>query len=146
MARFYKKKEELAQRHGFLLESMKPLLLFHGTTEENMESIIKTNFLISKVGSKTDMGWYGKGIYFSEHASLSIGYSSGNPHLLICMVLIGKAFRMENIQTGCAIKEGYDSHVAPDGCSEVVIFDTDQIIPIYKVKFNQGHQYPNYAY
>jgi hypothetical protein len=113
-----------------------------------MESIIKTNFLISKVGSTTDMGWYGKGIYFSEHASMSIGYSRGNPHLFICLVLVGKAFRMENVQTGCALSEGYDSHVAPDGSSEVVIFDPAQVIPCYKVKFSQhgtGHNY-NYDY
>jgi hypothetical protein len=63
---FIETKQKLAKKHGFLLESMKPLLLFHGTNDSNMESILKTNFLISKVGSVTDMGWYGKGIYFSE--------------------------------------------------------------------------------
>jgi hypothetical protein len=37
---------------------MKPILLFHGTTDTNMENILKTNFLISKVGSKTVKNLY----------------------------------------------------------------------------------------
>jgi hypothetical protein len=81
------------------------------------------------------MGWYGKGFYFSEWPSMSISYSRGNPYLLLCMVLVGKAFKMDQIVTGCAKKEGYDSHVSPDGCSEVIIFDPAQILPCYRMKW-----------
>ena len=52
--KFNEKKRELAKRHGFMLESMKPLVLFHGNrTESNYDNIMKTNFSISKVGSNT---------------------------------------------------------------------------------------------
>jgi len=142
--RFNQCKLNLAQKHGFLVESMKPLLLFHGTSNENMESIIKTSFLLEKIGSTTDMGWYGKGFYFSEYPSYSIGYCKGNPYLLLCLVLVGKAYKQDKIQTGCAKMEGYDSHVSPDGSSEVVIFDPDQVLPCYKVKYACNYGYEPY--
>jgi len=50
ISKFNQCKKELAQKHGFMLESMKPLLLFHGTSESNMENIIKTNFLLETIG------------------------------------------------------------------------------------------------
>eukprot|EP01080_Neovahlkampfia_damariscottae_P002732 gene2732-3927_t len=136
---FQNAKEKLAKRHGFLLESMKPLLLFHGTSPKNMENIIKTNFLISKVGSTTDMGYYGKGVYFSEYPGTSISYSHGNPYLFLCLVYVGKAYKMQNVVTGCSLTKGYDSHISPCG-SEVVIFDTDCILPCYKVKYTTQNQ------
>ncbi|KAL9645695.1 hypothetical protein ABK040_003428 [Willaertia magna] len=129
-------KKALAKKHSFMLDSMKPLLLFHGTSVQNMENIIKTNFLVDKIGSTTDMGWYGKGFYFSEYPGLSMAYAR-NEYLLVCVCLIGKAFHMQQVETGRAIEPGYDSHVSPDGCSEVIIFNPDQIIPMYKVKWVQ---------
>jgi hypothetical protein len=57
MKKFNQRKIDLANQHGFLIESMKPLLLFHGTSEENMEKIVQTGFLLEKIGSATDMGW-----------------------------------------------------------------------------------------
>jgi len=135
--KFDEAKLKLAKRHGFLPESMKPVYMFHGTSESNMENILKTNFLISKVGSTTDLGWYGRGIYFSEFPGTSISYSRGNPWLLLCAVFVGKTFKMTQIETGCALKEGYDSHISGDG-SEVIIFDTDCILPCYKIKWVQN--------
>ena len=139
---FEKAKEKLAKRHGFLLESMKPLLLFHGTSDANMKNIIKTNFLISKVGSSTDMGFYGKGVYFGESPVISIGYSRGNPYLFICLVYVGKAYKMPNVQTGCALTKGYDSHISTSG-QEVVIFDPECILPCYRVKYTNGQLLKN---
>ncbi|KAG2377558.1 hypothetical protein C9374_009074 [Naegleria lovaniensis] len=142
---FYNYKKELAKKHNFLYESMNCYLLFHGTSETNMENILKTNFLLSKVGSSTDMGFYGKGFYFSESPLMSISYSRGNPYLLVCLVMVGKAFHMTTVQTGRPLESGYDSHVSPDGCSEVIIFNPHQVIPMYKVKWqniggaNYGH-------
>jgi len=141
VAKFNQCKIDLAQKHGFLVDSMKPLLLFHGTSEVNMENIIKTNFLLEKVGSSTDMGWYGKGFYFSEYPGMSISYSRGNPYLLICLVFVGKAHRMEQVQTGCAKVDGFDSHVSPDGSAEVIIFNPDQVLPCYKVKYEASQGY-----
>jgi len=63
LKRFYEKKRELAKRHSFLYDSMKPLVLFHGNpTESNYDNIMKTNFTLSKIGSNTgNTGAYGKG-------------------------------------------------------------------------------------
>jgi len=52
--KFYEKKRELSKRHGFLLDSMKPLVLFHGNrNESNYDNIMKTNFSLSRIGSNT---------------------------------------------------------------------------------------------
>eukprot|EP01080_Neovahlkampfia_damariscottae_P011765 gene11765-5103_t len=141
---FQKAKEKLAKRHGFLLESMKPLLLFHGTSPQNMDNIMKTNFLISKVGSSTDMGFYGKGVYFGESPIISISYARGNQYLFICLVFVGKAYKMPNVQTGCALVEGYDSHISTTG-QEVVIFDPDCILPCYKVRWKYPQNQQQYG-
>ncbi|KAL0487610.1 PARP4 [Acrasis kona] len=135
---FEKKRIELAHTHGFLLESVKPLLLFHGTSVQNMDNIIKTGFLRSKIGSSTDKGFYGSGFYFSENPSLSMGYSRSNTSMLLCMVLVGKAYRCQ-YDLGCDKKQGYDSHVAPDGSSEVIIFDPAQVLPCYRLTYSSEY-------
>jgi hypothetical protein len=51
-------------------------LAFHGTAEKNIKAIAKTNFVVPGthgVKHATDTGWYGKGIYFSEYPSYSMG-------------------------------------------------------------------------
>lgn len=128
-------KQRLASKYGWLPESIKPVMLFHGTSRRNIDSILDQGFLLSKVGSSTDMGYYGRGIYFSEYPGLSMGYARDCQCLLLCLVLVGKAFRMENVQTGCELKSGYDSHISPCG-SEVVIFDPSCIMPLYVVTWS----------
>jgi hypothetical protein len=49
-------------------------------------------------------------------------------------VIVGRAF-VAQYNVGMALQEGYDSHTSPDGLSEVVIFDADQILPCYVVHF-----------
>lgn len=39
---------------------------------------------------KTDTGWYGAGVYFSEYPSYSMSYISGASKLMLCQVLPGK--------------------------------------------------------
>ena len=41
---------------------------------------------------RTDTGWYGKGVYFSEYPSYSMGYIQGATKLLLSQVLPGKVF------------------------------------------------------
>jgi len=81
---FQQAKLDLAKQHDFMLESMKPVLLFHGTHEQSMENIFKTNFLVEKIGSKTDQGWYGRGFYFSEYPSM-VRYNNNLTHNLFCL-------------------------------------------------------------
>jgi len=104
-------------------ESMKPIILFHGTSAENMTAIMKTNFLLSKLGSHTgNRGAYGAGIYFSSFPYYSIGYSRGAHSLLMCYVFVGKAY-LAQAKVGAELEKGYDSHVSHGDC-EVVIYDT----------------------
>lgn len=61
--------------------------LFHGTPEQNVDSIIRNGF-------KCEMNKraaYGKGTYFSEYASCSIKYASGFNdivYMFLCDVLV----------------------------------------------------------
>lgn len=131
---FNKKREEMAARRG--LEYAKPILAFHGTPAHNIPLILKTGFLLSKVGSTTDAGYYGRGIYFSEFSSFSMGYSRGSNRLLICKLLQGKPYRMTKIRNGCKLTAGYDNHTSPDGHSELVMFDMGCILPCYVLHFS----------
>jgi len=136
---FEKKRLELA---GIIsLEATKPILCFHGTSDANIENIIQNNFDISKVGSSTDSGYYGAGIYFSEFPSLSMAYVRGCSKFLLCQVILGKTFKCTTLIHGQPCKTGYNSHISPCG-KEIVIFDTNQILPYYIVHYKviQGGQ------
>ncbi len=39
---------------------------------------------------RTDTGFYGAGVYFSEYPGYSMGYIKGSKKLLLCQVLQGK--------------------------------------------------------
>ena len=39
---------------------------------------------------KTDSGYYGAGVYFSEYPGYSMGYISGASIIMLCQVLQGK--------------------------------------------------------
>jgi hypothetical protein len=53
LQRFEQKRLEFAKKYDMLLESVKPLLLFHGTKVDNLPNITKGNFLIEKLGAHT---------------------------------------------------------------------------------------------
>jgi hypothetical protein len=71
--------------------------------------------------------------YLGGNIIINFSYSD-QKHLLLCYVIVGKAFKMNNVITGCELTKGYDSHISPNG-QEVVIFNTDLIIPCYKITF-----------
>ena len=52
---------------------MKSLLLFHGTPQENIASILRDNFNLAK---KVNGRKYGDGVYFSEQPEVSVGYTN----------------------------------------------------------------------
>ena len=63
---------------------VKELLLFHGTDDSNIDSILENNFNIDYVsGHKKKVMMYGRGVYLSEHPEISFGY--GNK-VLLCKV------------------------------------------------------------
>eukprot|EP00053_Salpingoeca_punica_P023260 m.216691 g.216691 ORF g.216691 m.216691 type:complete len:507 (-) comp48039_c0_seq1:248-1768(-) len=109
------------------------ILAFHGSTTEAYTSIAEDNFDIGRLAKGSgDNGWYGAGLYFSEHPGTAQGYAKGNKSLLLSRVLIGKAYRCPGIIMGAPLEKGFDSHESPNGL-EIVVFKDDQVLPSYIV-------------
>ena len=111
---FEKKREEL---RGEGIDD-KPLLIFHGTPQANIEPILKNNFDVSKVANGRA---YGNGVYFSEMPEVSLGYSVDMKSLILCKVLLGRNSK-EVMKT-------------KDGAWAVVVPDVNQILPKYVINF-----------
>jgi hypothetical protein len=111
-----------------------------GTAPANIEKIKLSGLLvpgkeypgIGKIGHATDSGFWGKGIYLSPNASVSIGYCRGGSVLLINAVLMGKIFKCTGLINGQPLVAGFDSHTDPSG-NEFVLFDECQVLPCYAV-------------
>ena len=108
------------------------LMLFHGTKSRDIVKNIMDNNFIPSVNGK-----FGPGVYFSEFPAYTFGYG-GMSHLIIAKVLPGRVYRW---QTGQHVQP-YDSIGAlqrTDGrYSEIVITNTDQILPCYVVHIGQS--------
>ena len=126
--KFDAKLAEFSKKYGDKDES-KILYLFHGTKSPGIvENIMNNNF------NKSSQGWFGPGVYFSEFPSYTFGYGGEN-HLILSKVLPGKLYTCTEIKN-IPLKQGYDSHggvPAGDRFSEIVIFNTDQILPCYVI-------------
>jgi hypothetical protein len=111
-------------------------LVFHGTRSESIDSIMTGGFQLAKVGSTTDSGWYGAGIYFSEQTAYSQAYDKAGGRLILCQLLLGKPHQLTAAQRcdGAGCKAGFTSHVVDDG-AEVVMFDMAAILPTYIVHY-----------
>jgi len=122
-------KQEEFRRAG---KNCKPLMIFHGTPGQNIDSIVKDNFTIEKIANGRV---YGDGVYFSECPEISIKYSAGTNQLLLCQVLLG------NTTTG-KLGQGFDStevtrkDTGEQRCYAIVVPDVDQIYPCYVIHFS----------
>lgn len=113
------------------------VLSFHGTTSRDaVESIVKNNFDIARLGNHTgNKGAYGAGFYFSDFPSTSMGYG-GNSNMLMCKLLpgtvtdvgpcLGAPIQGNSHRTGRS-HGGYGQ--------ELVIPDPDQVLPCYILHF-----------
>jgi len=102
----YEQQKEIFRKQGKVDESGKveELLLFHGTTSTNLDSILASNFSVdatprqlnTKLETRKKTMLFGKGIYFSEYPAISLMYGNG---LLLCKVLPGncEVFRPQGI-------------------------------------------------
>jgi len=142
VVRFERRWNQLKAQRGDVLAQ--PQIAYHGTAETNINSILERGLLVPGVGEghdvthATDNGWWGKGIYLSPDPFLSIGYCRGGSKLLICSVLMGNTFTVNQRIDGQGLMAGYDSHTAEAG-KEWVIFDPSQVLPCYLIAF--GNQY-----
>jgi hypothetical protein len=59
-------------------------LLFHGTPEANLDSILSSNFDPSRIARVA----HGHGFYFSEFPVTSLGYGQT---LILCRILTGRS-------------------------------------------------------
>jgi len=131
----YQNRQEQFRKEG---KNTSHILGFHGTSEEAIDGIIQKNFSVAKLGGYTgNKGFYGAGIYFSEYTSTSMAYNRA-ARILLSKVLIGKQYKCPGMMMGAALTKGYDSHLSPDQ-TEVVIYDTAQILPCYIVHFESGY-------
>lgn len=86
---------------------------------------------------RLSLGYYGRGVYFSEYPSYSMTYIRGASKLLLCQVLPGKVYRCTNLIHGEPLEIGHDSHTSPDG-KELVIFNSHHILPSYVVHYGEA--------
>jgi len=100
-------------------------LVFHGTKEGNIDSILMENLRLDKCRNFA----HGKGVYFSEFPDISLGYGPG---LLLCRAMLGRTY------TGSGMPDGWDSKlVSPDDQGKgqmVVVPNTEQILPAFIIR------------
>ena len=131
-ARWHAKKAEYDARFGVGGHTI--LFAFHGTRPKNVEGILTQGFKLSKLGATTgDRGYFGAGVYFSEHHNYSAGYNAGNNGMFLCKLLVGKPYLAPH-RVGAGLQPGHTSHVSDASGSEVVIFDEAAMLPCYVVK------------
>ena len=121
----------------------KEILAYHGTDKKNINSILKSNLQLSYAKRQA----YGKGNYFSEYPSVSLGYGDG---LLLCRILPGKEFvddGRSNIPVGYNSKKvmlgGQPGRlrgavaataVTANASGEIIIIEnSDQILPFFVI-------------
>merc|ERR1719342_140266 len=113
--KFEEKKMALSNKN----KDVQCLLLFHGTPQSNIISILKNNFNLSII---TNGRAYGHGVYFSECPEVSLGYSRDRGSLILCQVLRTK--KCKEVQ-----KDASNRFWA------IVVPDTDLILPKYVINF-----------
>jgi len=125
----FKAKQQQFEKAG---KNSKPLMIFHGTPGQNIDSIVKNNFTVSNI---VNGRVYGDGVYFSECPEISIKYSLGTNQLILCQVLLGNTMKGK-------LSPGFDStEVIKKGeerCYAIVVPDVDQIFPCYVINFSQS--------
>eukprot|EP00697_Spironema_sp_BW2_P002684 gnl/Spiro4/1358_TR726_c0_g1_i1.p1 gnl/Spiro4/1358_TR726_c0_g1~~gnl/Spiro4/1358_TR726_c0_g1_i1.p1 ORF type:complete len:468 (+),score=50.15 gnl/Spiro4/1358_TR726_c0_g1_i1:195-1598(+) len=116
-----------------------PSILFHGTSDGNMDLIVKHGLKLPdgvRVKHATDTGLWGCGTYFSPSPEMALSYCRGGSRLLVCAVLLGRLFTCNNRIDGSSLVPGYDSHADPFR-TELVTFDCDQVLPCYVVRVKE---------
>uniref|UniRef100_A0A7M6DR67 Poly [ADP-ribose] polymerase n=2 Tax=Clytia hemisphaerica TaxID=252671 RepID=A0A7M6DR67_9CNID len=131
--RFLEKQREFEDKYPNSSEA-EPIYGFHGTKKSDVVcEIMNNNFKASTRGK------FGAGVYFSEQPDYTFRYGGKN-NLILARILPGKIKECDHIKWNSDLcTEGYDSHGAfkndDDTFQEVVIFDTEQILPCYVIHF-----------
>ncbi len=140
---FEQKKLELIRDCG--IEAGVEMLLFHGTWQRNVDSIIRNNFDLSK----GNVFAHGKGLYFSELPSTSMIYGDA---LILCRVLTGRVQRPEDgsyfdpnrfdsFQTKPVKVSGHSGNL--DVASVHVVACSEQVLPYCVYHFSEREAWEN---
>jgi hypothetical protein len=104
-----------------------PVLCFHGTATNNIESILQHGLLVPGEGNNIKVSngsAYGKGIYLSVDPAVSIPFCKGGNKMFVCACLLGSKFVTS--PNGSIIVAFENSHVMP--CF-VITFASQQYLP-----------------
>lgn len=126
-------------------------LLFHGSRIQNWVGILSRGLLLPKIAvnmgvSRTDEGWLGHGLYFSDASCTSSGYASegskGTGFMAVSRVALGKIKPYNKITYGLTSPpEGFDSCHGVRGTQfyddEYVIYNECQQKLEYLVEFSE---------
>jgi len=141
LERKYESQRQLFENEGKVDKygNVPELLLFHGTTNENINKIVVDNFNIDNLPmNRGKLILFGKGVYFSELPGVSLMYGES---LILCKVLLGKCQKYyPNGLTPPEIPEEFDSRVIIREGLEVVtvVKKASQILPFCIVNIKKG--------
>lgn len=158
---------EFRRRVNYSFSGSQAHLLFHGTKEDNHESIFRNGFDLEQHAGETDKGYIGKGVYLSPFPEYSAAYIRGtsgisrfqyeNPvaegatcKLLGCLTYVGRTRRLYTRDLGSEIEGHLDSRWAwvksdgnvadrsdPQFAVEYVIKESVSIIPAVRISLQR---------
>eukprot|EP00667_Euglena_gracilis_P013304 EG_transcript_13720 len=146
--RFDQKQLEFFQKYGTQMRGTRQdanreelsaiQVAFHGTSARNVQNIVREGLVVPREATGVAVASgsrYGLGIYLSPNAGFSIRYCHGGNKLLVCAVLLGKAWTCTGVEYGVPVaRPGFDSHISPCG-NEWVLFSEAQVLPCFVIHY-----------
>jgi Poly(ADP-ribose) polymerase catalytic domain. len=111
-------------------ETKHPIITFHGTSYEAIQSILAGSYLLPGKDSviKIAHGWaYGPGVYSSPHLDKAMYYTkvhNSYVYVLINLVFVGKVKLVGSNQAGYQIK----NNCYADGCHTRIVYGLEQVV------------------
>ncbi len=128
--------------------------LWHGTRVGNLLSIFKNGMqIISSKDNVVTGRMFGNGLYFSDVSTKALNYSLGTwnktgdggkniYYALLCDVFMGNIYEANDKSSKYPVN-GYDSTFVKKGVkglknNEMIVYKTEQVIPVYLVEFKMS--------
>ncbi|KAL1712312.1 hypothetical protein EV715DRAFT_278064 [Schizophyllum commune] len=120
--------------------------LFHGTSAENIDSILNEGFRIGGVGKHriTNGSLLGYGIYLAQDGMTSMGYAAGADRIFACRVLLGRvthdhadSMHRPTQAVGSGRYESYNNN------NVYVVRHTALVLPCYMIEWDVDELYRN---
>jgi hypothetical protein len=115
--------------------------VYHGTHPKNIDSILRDNLKLDP-SQQIDNGWFGRGMYFSQHADYTMMYrttgdlrrvrAGDNIMLLRFDILPGRTHTLKDVKVGIPRMQLKDSHISPFSF-EHVMFDPRHVTPTHVI-------------